>query len=322
MKINLKTYAKSISFYRRLAMILMLILIIIRPTLSTEQSEREMTNLNVWFVADATGSMVAKDVDKGAKRRFEMVGDDIETIVKKIPGAKYSLLVQDYASYIAAPMTNSGDAIIAAKPYLKPKNSLYSKPSNLTELLQYANTRIAKYKERYPERNNVLVFASDGEDVSGSEITIPNQMDSLVDGVVVLGYGSTSGSLIEEIVSNYSNEGNDYNSISPNRYVVYYGKDPNITTDSQHQVISKINESNLERIASSLGGEYFHRESGEIPSESIDRLTNSASLVASGSDTPVSSGSDIYWVFAIILVLLLLWEGEEMLNRFLTERKS
>ncbi len=311
-------FLKSPVFYRRLVMIILLLLIIIRPTISSEESEREISNLNVWFVVDATGSMVAKDVDNNNKRRFEQAQEDTAAIVSKLTGAKFSVIVQDFSTYSAVPMTFNSDAVIAAAPYFRPKDSYYTKPSNLTEVLNYTTERIGKYKERYPERSNVVVFMSDGEDVSGKAIEIPQNMASLVDKAVVLGYGSTNGSLIE-MIGDFSSEGIDYTAITDD-YVIYTGNNPNVSVDSQSRVVSKINESNLQQIANTLHGDYYHRENGKMPDNVIKTLTSAASTKHDSSDTTASTGAEIYWIFAILLLVLLAWEGEEILIRVLAER--
>ncbi len=316
---NLSVWLKNPTVYRRLAMAILVIIILIRPTLSTEESKREMSNLNIWFVVDATGSMVAKDVDNGNKRRFEQVQDDVTKVINRIPGAKYGLIVQDFTSYSAVPTTNNADAILAASPYLRPKYSLYTKPSNFTELLDYTAKRISGYKERFPERNNVMIFMSDGEDVSGDSTEVPSNLPDLIDRTIVLGYGSEKGSLIEE-VGDDSDGTFDYTAIKEDSYVLYFGNDPDIAIDDRKQVISKIDEENLQRINSALNGDYYHRESGELPDAAINALTSAVSISHDSTDVTTSTGAEIYWIFAIILLALLAWEGEEILTRVISER--
>lgn len=315
----IKSNIKSPTFYRRLGIILLLLIIIIRPTLSNERSDRETTNLNIWFVVDASGSMVAKDTDHNNKRRFELAHEDITSIVSNLPGAKYGLLVQDFSSYTAVPMTFNADAITASEAYIRPKYSLYSKPSNLSELLSYSLTRIASYRERYPKRNNVIVFISDGEDVSGNDIVVPNNLSNIIDGAIVLGYGSTDGTTIENIGGLV--DGKFYfSAIIEDDPVTYFGDNPNITINDNYQVISKINEDNLQDIASSLNGSYYHRESDTIPQEAINLLSNAASLENDHTDAQTDTNAETYWFFAIILLVLFAWEGEEILLHVLTER--
>lgn len=313
-------FLKSPTFYRRLGMLILTLLMLFRFTISSEISERETSNLNVWFVVDATGSMVAKDVKNGDKRRFEQAQDDAAYIVSKLPGAKYSIIVQDFSTYSAVPMTFNADAIGAAAPYFKPKDSYYTKPSDFTEVFAYTAQRLAKYKERYPERNNVIVFMSDGEDVSGKSIQLPQNLPGLLDKAIVFGYGSASGSLIE-MVGIVGEDGSDFTAIT-NEYVTYFGDDSNISVDDKHRVISKINETNLQQIANTLHGDYYHREDNNMPNAVISALASAASIQHDPSGTTTNTGAETYWVFAILLLILLAWEGEDVLARVLSERSK
>lgn len=311
----------SLSMVRKIIMLALLVVILIRPTFSTESSQKSLSNLNVWFVVDATGSMVAKDVDNGNKRRFELVQEDVEYITSKIPGAKYGIIVQDYASYLAAPMSSSADSVISAKPYLVPKYSFHAQPTELSELLDATYSSINDYEKSQPNRSDVIVFMSDGEDVSErGKIISSKNLASVIDGAIVLGYGTTAGSIIEEISSIGSRT--DENGIVKDDYVTYYKDDPKITTDSKHRVISKLNESNLNRIAASLNGEYYHRDNGVVPDDAISKIKDAASEVYEDTDSETSTGSELYWIFAILLLAVLLWDIEEFLLKILAERET
>lgn len=314
MKINL-------SMIRKIIMLVLLIIILIRPTFSTESSQKSLSNLNIWFVVDATGSMVAKDVDNGNKRRFELVQEDVADIVKRVPGAKYGVIVQDYTSYLVAPMTTSADAIISTKPYLMPKYSYYAQPTELSELLDAAYSSISSYEKTYPERNDVIVFMSDGEDVSErAKIVSTKNLSSLLDGAVVLGYGSTTGSIIEEISppTSYS----DDDGISEDFYVTFYKDNDKVVTDDKHRVISKLDENNLNRIATSVNGKYYHRDGGAVPDNVISDIQKSATEAQADPDSETTTGAEIYWIFAILLLAVLLWDTEEFIVKLLAERET
>ena len=322
---KLKNLFKSVSFYRRLLIGIMMLLIVIRPTFSgsTEPSEKQLSNLNVWFVVDATGSMVGKDVAGGTKRRFELVQDDIKEIVEALPGAKYGMIAQDVSTYLAAPMTTSADAIFAATGYARPKYSLYSNPTDLSELLTFAADSISKYRGRHPERTNVLVYMGDGEDVSNNAITIPEELSRLVDATVVFGYGSSAGTTIEEIGGYIKDEDDfDISAIMEDHWVTYYYNNSNVEVDSNHRVISKLNETNLKTIASGLNATYYHRDSVSVPSEAIATLSKASKPISATTTSTTSTATETYWIFAIILLFLLLWEGEEIFAHVLSERNQ
>ena len=311
---------KDPKFYRRLLIAVALVVILIRPTMAEDNSKRESTNLNVWFVVDATGSMVAKDVDGGNKRRYEKVQDDIAEIASSVPGAKYGLIVQDFTNYNASPMSYSADGIISAGAYVVPKPSFYSLPTDISDLLSFTQNRVINYKTAHPERSNAIVVMSDGEDVSGGKVRVPSGLAGSVDAAIVLGYGSESGSLIESINLPYASKNEGI--IDEDTFVTYYGDDTSITVDDRHRVISKINETNLQTIATQTNGQYYHRESGNVPSAVSDTLKNAASVLRDTKSSDVSSHGELYYIVALVLVLLLLWEGEELALELLLEKEG
>ena len=313
-------FLKSPTFWRRFGMAIFAALIIIRPTLQPETVNREASNLNIWFVVDATGSMVARDVENGSKRRFEKVQEDITNIVHSVPGAKYALIAQDFNTYDAMPLSYNADAIIAAEPNLMPKYSLYAQATSLKQMLAYATKRISSYYAKNPDRINALVIMSDGEDVSDENLALAGMVSPYINYAAVLGYGSTEGSLIEEILSPYRYDENP--SLISDEYVRYYGNNVNVTVDGEHRVISKLNEKNLNEMASLTKGQYYHRENGDVPGEIINSLKNASQIVKEKKTENTTSRGEIYYIFAMGLLLLILWEGEELIVRLLSEKEN
>ena len=158
--------------------------------------------------------------------------------------------------------------------------------------------------------------------MSGKAIQLSKELPGLIDQAIILGYGSVNGSRIEVIGGmNDDNAEFDYTVISK-EYVTYFGDDPNVTVDSNHNVISKINEANLQQIANTLHGDYYHREDDNMPNAVISALTAAASIQHDSSDTTTNTRAETYWVFAILLLVLLAWEGEDILIRILAERNK
>ncbi len=305
--------------WRRLGIIILLIIIFIRPNMDFEKVNRATINLNIWFVVDATGSMIAKDADAGATRRYEKVQSDVASIVKAVPGAKYGIIMQDFANYNVLPLTYNADAAIAAKTYLSPKWSGYAQPTNLSELIDYSLERISDYSKANPERKNAIILMSDGEDFTDSAITRLKDIP-LIDAAFVLGYGSIEGSLIETVNSLHLLE--EEGLASQSFYVRYIGNDYRVTVDSDHNVISKLDEKNLLSIARTLGGEYYNRRSGEVPTEVTDSLKEISTVTNEKQESNASTKGEIYYLFALVLLALLLWEGEELLISILLEKED
>lgn len=305
---------------RRISMLVLMCIILLRPVFIGGRSQSEINNLNLYFVVDATYSMKAEDI--GGKARYVKVAKDIHEIVKAFPGSKYSVIVEDNAIYTAVPMSTSTDFISSVwyeelgdtnrdKSLISPKKPDYSIGTDLNLLLNHTGEMVNRYKKKEPGRKNIIIFMSDGEDF-GDGISRQETLRKNLDGGAVFGYGSENGTTIKD-------EGSYYGRI------MYKGTDSSIETEPCNEtgfgqcVITKINEDNLKKIASNLDINYYHRENGDVPSEVI----NGIKKLEEFTDTSEISDSfiDIYWVFSMILLGLLLWDFREVLDNVIRERE-
>ena len=288
-------------YFRRIAMVILLITIFLRPGFLLPTSEGAESKLSVFFIADASGSMVGKDVDNGTVRRFEKVQKDIQEIAKGLPGARYSIIASDYAPYTLLPSTNNIDTLATATAGVRPKYTYRANGSDLNSLISYAAKRIREYHEEYPDRLIVVYFFSDGEDTTDEDIKRNDSIANTIIGGAVLGYGSVEGVRLEQIG--------------------YYGEiEENYIYNSSYQMhISAIDEARLKAVASQLGVNYYHRESGTISPDVYNTINNK---VDDFIKTDISASEDLYWVFALFILVLLLWELSDSLNMILSERKA
>ena len=82
--------------------------------------------------------------------------------------------------------------------------------------------------------------------------------------------------------------------------------------------ISRIDEENLQDIASRLNGSYENWTDVDFDAQKMKAI--SSTLELSNSST-IESYRDTYWLLALILAALLLWELSDCLNKVLDERK-
>ena len=303
---------------RRIVMLLLMAIILTRPVFIGAQAQSEYNNLNFFFVVDATTSMSAKDINGG--RRYIKVAKDIYDIVKEFPGSRYSVIVEDTLIYTAVPMTTSMDFITSIwnEKYtddnsfglVSPKKMERSNGTNLNELLDYSEKRVVNYAKKYPTRKNILFFMSDGENSLGNTISGYSSLRSVVDGGAVLGYGSKDGGAIYDI-------GNEYR--SANKCITTILKRSNIEIDENYCIVSRLNETVLTNIASILSIDYYHRETGGIPSALINNIN--ALMSYSTADESADSFADTYWLFGMILIALLLWDFRDVLDSVMRERE-
>jgi Ca-activated chloride channel family protein len=269
-----------------------------RPTITGGKADVDTSNLNVFFIVDNTGSMATKDMENGTKYRYEKAAEDIRQIVKLFPGAKYGVFTLDYNSRQTVPLINSSSAINAYTETLKPKPSIHSNDSDLNALLRLATERVKNYNSRFPDRNSIVFFLSDGEDNVQDKSKAPKELEKAIAGGAVIGYGTTEG---------------DYISI------VEYNGSINETTPGEH--VSKINEANLTDLASNLGIKYYNRNSSN---ELFSNTSNFVDIsnIRSRSDKTIDVAEDLYWIPMLGAIALLLWDGFAILESLLLERKA
>jgi len=301
----IKPKYRKMRFFRRIGIVALLLLALLRPTLSGGSAERELSNLNIFFLVDNTGSMATRDMDNNTKFRYEKIANDITRIAELFPGAKYSIISLDFQVYQAMPLTINLDTVASFAKTLKPKYSYYTSDSNLSSIFDYAYKRMKQYSERYTDRKNVLIFMSDGEENTTGGTKVPDDMRNLVSGGAIIGYGTTNGARVNSINNNGEIQENDFIKDS--------------TTKKEH--ISRMDEKNLENIANSLSIHYYRRASSEEKFNSINSFIDNSALYSKGDDKK-NVGTDIYWLFMLFALVLLFWDFSTILSNLLLERKA
>ncbi|MBR0134235.1 VWA domain-containing protein [Candidatus Saccharibacteria bacterium] len=303
---------------RRIAMLLLMTIILTRPVFIGAQAQSEYNNLNFFFVVDATTSMSARDVNGG--NRYTKVAKDIYDIVKEFPGSRYSVTVEDSLIYTAVPMTTSMDFISSiwneksasdsSFGLVSPKLMSRSNGTNLNELLDYSEKRVVDYAKKYPNRKNIYFFMSDGENSLGNTITGYSSLRLVIDGGAVLGYGSKDGSPMYDV-------GNAYRSVD--KCISPIISRSTFELDENGCIVSRLNEKILNNIADILSIDYYHRETGGVPSALINKIN--ALMSYSVADESADSFADTYWLFGMILIALLLWDFRDVLDSVMRERE-
>lgn len=294
---------------RRLTIIALIVVAMLRPGIGGGLAERDLSNLNIFFVVDNTGSMAAKDMENMSKYRYEVMADDMKKIIELFPGAKYAIISLDYNVYQAMPLIDDADTALSYINSLSPRESKTSSDSDLSKLLELTNERVAKYNERYKDRNSLLFFMSDGENINDRSISVPDGLQQEVVGGAVIGYGTATGIHVGVISSNWKD---NTLVISDSDFI----KDH--VTGVEH--ISKLNEKNLGIVADKLGVKYYRRSSSSDKFSSINNFTTESAIYNRSNDK-ANTSKDLYWLFIIVAIILLLWDFYVILESLLLERK-
>ncbi len=288
----------------RSAMVVLLLGAALRPGVPGQFVNASATNLNAYFVVDTTSSMIARDYG-GRAPRLDGVKDDIQAIVAKLPGARFSLVTFDRTVKVRMPLSTDSLALDAAANTLLVEPNEYSQGSSVTVAGPALTELLTTAKQKYPDRGRIVFYFGDGEQTSG---TAPSPMAvpaGLIQGGAVFGYGTSEGGPMADTRSRYR-------SGTPTDIV-----DPSTGKAAR----SVLDEKNLKAIAQELGIPYVHRSAGD----SADALVAGVDLAQFGTSeeeekAKVRNRTEFYWLFLLALMPLAAWEGGHALAAYRSSR--
>lgn len=274
---------QRIDWLRRALLVALLVVVAIRPITPIEAEQTERMDANVFFVVDRTGSMNAEDYD-GEQPRLDGVKEDMREVMSMTEGARYSIIGFDSTATSQLPLTTDAGAAEAWIDTLDTETTDYSRGSNVDRPLTTLAQSVSDAREDDPGSSVLVYFLSDGENTDEEESESFSPLSSQVDGGGVLGYGTDEGAPMKAS-----------------------GSDEYITDSSGAEGISTIDQEQLETIAGDMGVPYLHRTAPDEPIEgTMDGVT--LSPVPTESSARVPSFDDWYWIAAIPLAALMIWE--------------
>lgn len=281
--------ALLLAWLRRAVVVALLLLMVARPGLPGGTAKASVAELNVFFVVDTTSSSAAEDWD-GDQPRLVGMRSDIEKITEDLAGARFSLISFDSTAIQRVPLTEDASAVVSAATVMRQEVTYYSHGSSISEANSLLESRLAAARKSDPQRADVVYYLGDGEQTADSAPGSFGASKNDTSGGGVLGYGTTAGGRMKE----FDGYGDQY---SKNRYI----KDK--TQAGSPDAVSRIDEKNLETIASQLGVPYLHRDAGGSLA-SVDDDEKAGRITTESGST--ASTRDLTWILAIPFFLLLL----------------
>lgn len=295
------------------------------PATTSGQSDARRTAADVLFVVDTTASMAAEDygpdgLGRTQRPRLDGVRADIAELASHFPGAHFSLVRFDTQARIDLPWTTDAAALETAVAVLRQERAAYSRGSQLELALAAVGEQVPRPTDAGEEGYSIVFYFSDGErtgNATSSGPTLSQQagqmlgpdtidivddgtgpntfsdLAALVDDGAVFGYGTAEGATMREFVGRERRS-----SVGEDPYIV----DP---ATGQHAV-SRADEGELRRIASDIGVPYEHRQSPGGLGDLADEIRDAA---ASASDGGRDAHDRLYWIPALALVALVLWQA-------------
>ncbi|MDO5645994.1 MAG: vWA domain-containing protein [Dermabacter sp.] len=275
-----------IDWVRRLILVLLVLCVAVRPVTVQESISTERMNANVFFVVDRTGSMAAEDYD-GSEPRIDGVRADMQQIMSLTEGSRYSIISFDSVASAQLPLTTDAGAVRAWIETMTTETTAYSQGSNVDRPRRTLEREVAEARELDPDSSVLVYYFTDGENTDDEESESFAELRGHIDGGAVLGYGTEAGGPMK---------------IRGGPDAGQYIQDP-----AGGNGLSRIDEENLRSIAEQMGVVYEHRVA---PNGGLDATLQGVTLepVASEEEQATPSFEDWYWIPAIAVALVAIWE--------------
>lgn len=290
---------RLVGLFRAVGIVVCLALIAIGPSIPGGKAPAGMVNLDVVIVIDRTASISAEDYD-GDKPRLEGVKRDVLMTIEALKGARIALVTSDTEVNVRVPFTSDSSAVSTAVRVLDQEVAGRSKGTSIDMPVDTVVTLLKKSKDQYPEKGRLIFYVGDGEQTTGESPKSFSDIKPLINGGAVLGYGTEKGGRMKTY---YGYQDDTYKPINP--YIedlTSYSAENNYGFS---EAISKIDQKNLQKIADDIGIKYNHRTSLSQP---IDQIVSDSNMqTVADNHRQVMFYVNLYWVAALVLVVLLLW---------------
>ena len=266
--------------------IILIFIINLRIMIPSNNAQILANNLDVLFVIDNTVSMNAEDYE-GNQTRMSGVKKDCQFIIKRLNGARFSIINFNNIAKIVTPFTKDYNITSEAIDIMSPIDELYAKGSSLNVPIE-AIIDSLKTSEEKEDRIRILFFISDGEITDESKLESYSEIANHVNNGAILGYGTTTGGYMKN-TSEYKTD----------EYIMYY-------SNGYNKALSKLDENNLKQIANDTKLEYIHMDKQSNLNAKLKEIENIIKNGIESSDK--STYDDTYFFFIIPLIIVIMLE--------------
>lgn len=279
------------SLVRQIAIVVLMFVINIRPMVFSSNKKALSNDFDVTFVFDNTLSMLAEDYS-GNQRRIDGAKKDCNYIMQELAGSNFSLIMFNNEARIAVPYTTDTNIISESLEVSPDMTTLYARGTTLNVTKDLLNDTLKNRAEK-SNKKQIVFFISDGEITNGNKLDSFSNAGKYISNGAVLGYGTSNGGKMKAKDYQSSKEGEKY------------VKDK--TTDYPYSdAVSVIDEDNLKQLAKDLNIDYIHMEKQSAINTKLKEIKNG--IVNNVTEENKSSYVDIYYIFVIPLLILLVYE--------------
>lgn len=287
------------AFIRQILIVVLLFLINLRCMLPSETVEINEQRLDTYvlFVIDDTISMIAQDYGQG-EERLVGVRKDCAYIMDALQGARFSVLSFHNTVNQLTPYTDNTEHVKNVIDAIYPLEEIYAKGTGLNAVKEPMIRSLTEAATKTDGKLAVF-FISDGEITKEGDILDSfKEVAPYVENGAVLGYGTKEGGQMQ-LKDKYG-----------------WGTEPIMDYDVYPfaPARSRIDEKNLEQIASDLEVPYIHMTDEKKLDSVISKIKAEANLerenkLETKTQDPYLGAKDLYYIFVIPLCLLLMIEA-------------
>jgi Ca-activated chloride channel family protein len=259
-----------------------------RPQLGTKLTLMKREGVDMVIAMDCSLSMMAEDFKPS---RLEKAKQEVNGLISRLRGDRVGLVAFAGVAFIQCPLTLDYSA---AGMFLDIMDTdLIPQPG--TAIGDAIRTSIKAFNEK-ERKYKVLILLTDGEDHDSDPLKAAEEAAAEGIRIYTIGIGSTQGEPVP--IRNQRGE------------MTGYKKD-----QEGNVVVSKLDETTLQKIALATGGKYYHATSGEME---LEKIYNDISKMEKKEleGKLMIQYEDRYQIFLLLSILLLTAEF------FISERRS
>jgi len=271
---------------RRAGIVVLLGVIALRPGSERADADVLVSDLDVFFVVDRTGSMVAEDHADGT--RLDGVRSDVLALADAFPGARWSLVGFDDEVTTLVPLISDPTALRDAVERLRPEVQDQASGSSPRLAAATLVDLVAAAEDQEPDRRQVVFLFTDGETTVEQPSTEPyTAVGERIAGGAVLGYGTTEGATMRV-----------WDASGPT-------EDDVMDARTGAPAVSVVDRSTLRELANELDVPLLDRTAGDPLDEALTGIDRDGERTTPGR-VPVHQ--DLGWWWAYPLLGLVWWE--------------
>ncbi len=293
--------------WRRSLIALGLAVLLLGPSAPLNR-QRVTSSLEIYFVVDTTGSMVAEDYN-GSSPRLDGVRADLAAIADHFPEARYSIISYAAEAVQQMPLTTDQGAVKSWADTVRQERSYLSDGSAAARPVRKLTQILKQARESRPDNRRLIFLFTDGEvtntESDQSDPAAFSQLRNLIDGGAVLGYGTEAGGKMKEnLRTEKQNESHQYlRDYSTGR-----------------TAISHADPQTLAAIAEEMRIPYEHRSSPSELTAVFDQIPPSVIVPDETRDVPVDTV--VVWPVMVLLVALFGWELAVLIRQLKLARST